>query len=246
MQKGFINEKKFAKILDNKKIYQLPRELKKLIYYLFKNVKETDFVECWQSKYLEKADIKIKINNEIKGISIKTGKYCSMHQESTESLYPFLRKIGIEEKIINNIDDFLDGKINEKRVDAITYIFYNYKKTKEIREVFNNYYIKINLILRFIFQGTEKQKYGCDAIIHGTPDNFIWATKDEILKYLINYQNNHEIYLKFSALNFKSYDRNMRNSISEKINQNEIQIKWYSLKEDLENITCNRKNKKLQ
>lgn len=243
MQKGFINEKKFAKMLDNKKIKELNENMKKLICTIFKNIKEDDTVECWTSKYFEKADIKIRINNEIKGISIKTGLYCSMHQESIESLYPFLRKIGVEERIINNIEKFLKGEINYEKVDAITYIFHNYNEINEIRDVLNNYFIKINLILRFIFQGTEKQKYGCDAIIHGIPEDFIWATKEEILEYLINYQNSHEIYLKFSVLNFKSYSRNLCKNKARESKQNEIQIKWYSLRKDLENIAKLRENK---
>lgn len=245
MQKGFINEENFAKKLDNKKFKELDSDFKNMLKSIFKNIKEDDNVECWKSKYFEKADIKVKINNEIKGISIKTGKYCSMHQESAESFYPFLRRIGVDEKIIKSIEKFLIGKIDEQRVDAITYIFHNYSEVKEIREELNKYYIKINLILRFIFQGTEKQKYGCDLIIHGTPENFVWATKDEVLEYLINYKNNHEIYLKFSALNLKSYDRNLRNNELKILKQNEIQIKWYTIKADLERIKELRENKKI-
>lgn len=246
MQKGFINEENFARKLDNKKFKMLNSNFQNMLNSIFKNISEEDIVECWQSQYFEKADIKVKINNEIKGISIKTGKYCSMHQENTESFYPFLRKIGVDEKIIKNIEKFLVGKVNEQRVDAITYIFHNYNEVKEIREELNKYYVKINLILRFIFQGTEKQKYGCDAIIHGTPENFIWATKDEVLEYLINYQNNHEIYLKFSALNLKSYDRNLQNNEQRKLKQSEIQIKWYTIKDDLESIKELRENKKIE
>ena len=245
MQKGFINEKNFAKIIDKNKIKDLNLNIQSLIYAIFKDIKEDDVVECWTSKYFEKTDIKIKINNEIKGVSIKTGKYCSMHQESTESLYPFFRRIGIDERIINKLDNFLIGKVEGKRVDAITYIFHNYDEIKMIKDTLNNYYIKVNLILRFLFQGTEKQKYGCDAILYGFPDNFIWATKEEILEYLIKYDNTHEIYLKFSALNLKSYDRNLRNNEIRKSKQNEIQIKWCTIKIDLENIKKLRKNMKI-
>lgn len=244
MQKGFMNEKKFAKIIDKNKIKDLNVNIQNLIYAIFKDIEEDDTVECWTSKYFEKADIKIKINNEIKGVSIKTGKYCSMHQESTESLYPFFRRIGIEEKIMKSLDSFLIGKVNDKRVDAITYIFHNYEEIKKIKDSLNNYYIKVNLILRFLFLGTEKQNYGCDAIIYGIPNSFLWATKEEILEYLINYANSHEIFIRFSALNLKSYDRNLRNNEEKKTKQNEIQIKWNTIKIDLQNIEKLRKQKK--
>ena len=146
MQKGFINEKKFAKMLDKNKIKELNANIQDLIYAIFIDVGEDDIVECWTSKYFEKADIKIKINNEIKGISIKTGKYCSMHQESTDSLYPFFRRIGIDERIINKLDDFLIGEVDGKRVDAITYIFHNYDEIKMIKETLNNYYINYSFL----------------------------------------------------------------------------------------------------
>lgn len=233
MQKGFINEKNFANLLDHKKVKQVPEELRKLIFAIFTNVDINDKIDCWQSEYYEKADIKIKINNEIKGISIKTGIYCSMHQESIDSFYPFLRKIGIEENIIKKFNDFLLGYVNGKRVDSLTYISSHTEEIKQIKRRLNSYYIKINLILRFIFQGTERQNYDCDAIIHGTPEKFIWATKDEILEYLIKYSEQKENIINFSALNIKCYDRNLRNNLKRKSKQNEIQVKWYTLKKDL-------------
>lgn len=246
MQKGFKNEKNFAKVLDNKKVNQLPLKFREIIYTLFKNTNQDSFVECWQSKYFEKADIKIKINNEVKGISIKTGKYCSMHQETIYSLYPFFKKIGIEENIIKKFDKYLQGYVNGKRVDAVTYTFHHYNEIREIFDKLNEYYVKVNLILRFIFQGTEKQNYGCDAIILGTPDNFLWATKDEILDYLIKYPKQETIYLKFSALNIKSYDRNLKNNLTKKAKQNEIQVKWYTIKDDLEIIEKAREKNRLK
>ena len=184
-----MNEKKFAKIIDKNKIKDLNVNIQNLIYAIFKDIEEDDTVECWTSKYFEKADIKIKINNEIKGVSIKTGKYCSMHQESTESLYPFFRRIGIEEKIMKSLDSFLIGKVNDKRVDAITYIFHNYEEIKKIKDSLNNYYIKVNLILRFLFLGTEKQNYGCDAIIYGIPNSFFMGYKRRNIRIFNRIQN---------------------------------------------------------
>lgn len=242
MQKGFENEKKFAKIIDNKRVNQLSSIFKDILYSLFTDVNENDYVECWQSKYYEKADIKLRINDEIKGISIKSGKYCSMHQEATNTFYPFLKKIGIDNRIIDKFEMYMQGFVKGKRVDAITYIFNNYKDIQKISEKFNEYYIKTNLILRFIFLGTEKQSYGCDAIIYGTPDNFLWATKNEILEYLINYQKGDTVYIKFSAFNIKNYDRNLRNNHSRISKQKDIQVKWYTIKEDLKNIEKIRKS----
>lgn len=237
MQKGIENEKNFAEFLDNKRICDLPIEFQYLIFAIFKNIDSNIRIECWKSNFYEKADIKIKINNEIKGISIKTGHYCSMHQEKTDLFYKFLTKIGVEKKIIEKFEEFMLGYIKGKKVSSVIYIEKYPKDIKLIRDSFNEYYIKTNLILRFLFQGTENQKYDCDAIIHGTPSHFLWATKNEILKYLIEYNTPETTHLNFSALHIKNYDRNL---IERKGKEKEIQVKWDSIEKDLKSIKNKR------
>ena len=90
MQKGIKNEINFKQLLDRKMVKDLPSNLQDMLYALFLDIEPTSIIDCWRSKYLEKADIKIKIHGVIKGISIKTGKDCSMHQEIVSKFYPFL------------------------------------------------------------------------------------------------------------------------------------------------------------
>lgn len=243
MQYGIKNEIYFANTLNGKKVKDLPQEMQELIYAIFDNVREYSVIECWRSHYLEKADIKIRINGNVKGISIKTGKNCSMHQEHYKKFSDFLIKLGVDYEFINILHRFIIGKINNKKVNSKTYIENNLKEIELIRNKFNDYYIKTNLLIRFIIQGTELQNYDCDAIIHGTPNNFLWATKSEILKYLIDYNIDKYDYINISALNFKCYDRNLRNNIERKKHEEDIQIKWYTIKEDLTNITKSRNKK---
>ena len=94
--------------------------------------------------------------------------------------------------------------------------------------------------MRFLFQGTDKNKYGCDAIILGTPNNFIWATKDEILKYLSEYYETKSNYINISRLNIKCYDRNLRNNKYREKKQNDIQVKWFTIYDDIKAISNNR------
>ena len=249
MQNGFKNEENFKIYLDNKKIYKLSTTFQELIYTIFGNINKYSRIDCWRSKYLEKSDIKIKINGIVKGISIKTGTNSSMHQENIEKLIPFFEKIGITSEIIKYLKEFLIGIVDNKRVDAKTYIKNNPNKILAIKKSLNNYYIKTNLIMRFLFQGSELQKYGCDAIIHGTHKNFIWATKEEILKFLTEYQAPDKVNLiNISKLYLKSYDRNLRNNLLRLDKQQQIQIKWLTIKEDITFLTRlrNTKNKKIK
>jgi len=245
-QNGIQNEIDFVKSLNGKKLYQLSKNMQDLLKVIFLDINSKSTIACWQSKYYEKADIKIKINNELRGLSIKTGRFCSMHQESTKKFYPFLIKIGVDTKIINLFDNFMHGTINNKKVDASTYIKYHEPEITVIRKTFNEYYTKANLIIRFLFQGTEIQKYDCDAIIYGTPTNFLWATKHEILNFLLNYEIKKYNHINISALNIKNYDRNLKNIKSRKEKENQIQVKWYFLKEDLMYIIKLREAKNIK
>ncbi len=240
MLDGFQNEENFKNLLDHKKVKDLPKNMQQLLQALFQEISMESFVYCWRSKYLEKADIKIKIENVIKGISIKSGHQCSIHQEHKNKFYKFLLKIGVDNKIVSLFDEFMIGEVNKKKVSSKIYIMENQEKINRVRIAFNDYYVKINLIMRFLFQGTEIQNYDCDAIIYGTPSDFIWATKNEILKYLVEYNSYDNQYIAISALNIKCYDRNLRNNPLKIINQEKIQIKWYSLKEDILDISSKR------
>ena len=240
MQQGIKNEYDFAHLIDKKKYKDLPINIQDLLLSIFQSINNNSVIECWCSKYYEKADIKIKIEGEIKGISIKTGHQCSMHQEIIKTFYNFLLKIGVKEKIIDNFNDYMNGKENNEKIDALTYIQKNEKSIKEIREELNKYYIKTNLIIRFIFQGNEKQNYGCDALIYGTPEKFLWATKDEILKFLIEYKLINAKNINVSALNIKNYDRNLRENNTNQKSKQQIQVKWYTLENDLKYITALR------
>lgn len=243
MQYGIKNEVYFANAFNGKRVKDLPLEMQKLIYAIFDNVGESSIIECWRSHYLEKADIKIKINGNIKGISIKTGKNCSMHQENYKKFSDFLIKLGLNYEDINILHKFIIGKMNNKKVNSKIYIENNLNEIKLIRNKFNDYYIKTNLLIRFIIQGTEIQNYDCDALIHGTPDSFLWATKSEILKYLVDYNIDKYDFINISALNFKCYDRNLRNNSERKKHEEDIQIKWYTIKQDLAKITKLRNSK---
>ncbi len=245
MSKGIINELNFVELFNNKIVKNLSKNAKELLYALFDNIDDNDIVICWKNKYLEKSDIKIKIKNNIKGISIKTGNECSMHQENKYKFYAYLNKIGVEEETIDMLDKFMIGKINNQKVDAKTYILNNVTDITKIKQVFNKYYIKNKLILRFIFQGTENQMYDCMAIIYGTPQNFIWATNSEVLQYLLKYENNVN-YINISNLNIKCYDRNLKGNPKHEKKVDDIQVKWYSLKEDILYITKIREAEKLR
>lgn len=243
---GFVNERNFAKELDSKEFRNLSNNYQQLLNALFGPINPETQIVCWQSKYNEKADIKIKINNEIKGISIKMGKHNSVHMESYPQFANYLVKLGINTSFLEKLYSFINGTI-----DNCTYNSNEYKKLRpneivEIKKVLNDYYVKTNLLIRFLFQGLEDQKYDADAIIHGTPQNFVWATKSEVLNFLCNYPLDTTLNLKISALSLQCWNRNLHNNERTKFTKKYIQIKWHTIRNDLSLITIQRNRQFIQ
>ena len=118
---GIMNEIRFTKVFDKKIVKELGQPYQELLYELFDNLKENDYIECWKSKFKEKADIKIRIKENIKGISIKMGENNSVHQEHINSLSNYLLNIGISYDIINKLRAYNFGLIEGHQVDAETY-----------------------------------------------------------------------------------------------------------------------------
>ena len=239
--KGIANEIKFASLLDKKLIKELEPNVQELLYNLFDEITETDYVECWKSKYIEKADIRMKINNDIKGISIKMGKSNSVHQEHITEFTNYLLNIGISQRNVSKLKNYIFGIIDGIQFDAKTYKLKRQNDILELKNAFADFYTKTCLIIRFLFRGKETQHYDADAIIYGTPDNFYWATKSEILKYLINYPDGNTINVKVGPLFIQCRNRNLKKNIYAKDAEEFIQVKWYNLKKDLYYITKKRK-----
>ncbi len=240
--KGIANEIEFTKIFDKKTVKELDKPFQNLLFTLFRDLNLEDYIECWKSKFKEKADIKIRINGDIKGISIKTGELNSVHQEHLNSFSNYLLNIGINNNTIIKFRSYIFGIVDGFTVDTNTYKERKYQDINYIKESFSDFYVKTNLIIRFLFQGNENQFYDADAIIHGNPQNFLWATKSEILKYLLSYKEDNSTNVKIGPLYIQCRNRNLKNNINSRYAEEYIQVKWYSIQKDLYIITKRREN----
>lgn len=239
--RGIANELEFTKIFDKKMVKELDKPFQEFILYLFDGLKEEDYIECWKSKFKEKADIKIRINGNIKGVSIKMGELNSVHQEHLNSFSNYLLNIGMTNQIILSLRAYIFGVLDGMTVNTETYKKRKYADIIEIKKSLSDFYIKANLIIRFLFKGNENQFYDADAIIHGTPNNFVWATKSEILRYLLEYPEDNSTNVNIGPLYIQCRNRNLEDNINSRYAEEYIQIKWYSIRKDLYLITKRRK-----
>lgn len=230
---GYNNEYNFVIEFNNKKVRELNPLLHDFVYSIFKNIKNDDVIKCWRNYYDQKSDIFIKIGNVMKGISIKMGSRNSVHVESILEFKRFLKKHNIPNHIICEYLKFhyADGTLNDsgsKRLSAEDYKKEHQSKIDEINKYFNAPNIVFDAIDRFVLKGNNSE-YDISAIILGTPDNFLWLTKNDIKKILNKKSNEYCSSPHFSNLICQPMNRCLNYNEKYEKYRKYIQIKWYSL-----------------
>lgn len=230
---GFANENEFAKYLNGRKVGRLSPLFTDLIYKLYGYLDLDEMIECWVNRSKRKADIYIKINSQVRGISIKKGIKNSVHVESLNEFIFFLKELGIEEVIINEYlkYHFADGTIDgtgTKRLSSEEYRKIYQSKIDIINEVFNNENYIDEFINRFVLQG-NKAKCEVDAIIYGVVDDFIWITNSEVKYILKKHLHDSISSLHISCLSIQPMGRNLNYNKKYEYARYCVQIKWYNL-----------------
>ena len=125
---GFENEMEFVRTFNNKRVKNLD-----FIESLFGIVSADSLIKCWKVSGYSKVDIRIKIENIIKNISIKKGVKGEVHVEHIDTFFEFLKSVhdcsgsvtdltnfrinsgsGIPEASFEKFADFLVGESLEK------------------------------------------------------------------------------------------------------------------------------------
>ena len=234
---GYKNEYDFVLALNNKKVSELNPLFNSLIYGIFNNIDGNQIVKAWRNHYNQKTDVLIKINNVIKGISIKLGSRNSIHVEHIDSFIKYLKKNNISNEIINSFQKFhyADGTNDNtgiKRITAEEYKINHQQEIDNINKHFMNKELLINAIDRFVLKGNNS-KYNILAIILGEPNNFVWLKKEDIIKILLSHIDSYCSSPHFSDLVCQPMNRCINYNLKYEKYRNYIQIKWYRLFDDI-------------
>lgn len=247
INKGIENEFEFAYYLNGKYVKELNPMFSNFIEAIFTNLKPNSKVKCWKNSKPQKTDIFIKIGIQIKRVSLKSGFKNSVHVERITDFINFL----IENKMdINIIKSYLeyhyaDGTRNGKgknRLSSLEYQNSHPNELKKLNEAFNNEKFIINAIDRFVIKG-KNSFFRIDAIISGTVEDFIWITKEEILKIHIKHKNIQTKGLHIGGLFVQPQDRCLNYNSKYNSKRFCVQLKWYHLSDDIiESMNDNIKN----
>ncbi len=234
---GFENELDIRNELNNKKVKELNIMYREFIEDLFINITGEDIITCCCDYRKKKYDIIIKINSEVKRISIKKGVKNSVHVEGISNFIDFLISNSISyNSIINYLEyHYADGTVNgrgKNRVSALEYKRTNQSKIDLINEEINQDAIIEKAIDRFILRGNLSVK-SIDAILFGVKDDFIWIKKEDIKKHILSKKNTYSSAVHFGPLTVQPLDRCLNRNKKYESKRFSIQVKWYNLVDDI-------------
>lgn len=227
-------------INNNKFLNKLNPNIKLFIKELFPKLKNTD--EIIAKKYFSnyKPDIVIEAYGIKKYISIKTGKNNSVHQEHIFSFCNFLKEQNTPEKTIANLlffhfNDQTKNGSGMNRKNAANFIENNPRIIKDINNYFNNNNFVEKAINRILFEGEYYNLPKVDYIYYGNLNNGIWASRTQILNYMIK-NNIFSNSIHISKIYYQSLQRNLSNKPQNEFRRYYVQFKWHSIENDLLNV----------
>lgn len=243
---GFKNEDALIEYLNSKKIKDLNSNMKDFIFFIFGNIDEENIIQATSGKSGQKPDMIITINNVIKRISIKKGKGNSVHQEKVDVFVEFLESINISNETINKLLKFHwgDGTSDGTGSQRISSSDYKQQFPEEIEMINKEFNKEKNIkefIYRFIMQGKSDDYDIVDALYYGNVNEGHWASKDEIIEYVVNNIFSLDS-IHFGPLTYQIWNRCLNFNPNTENRRRVMQVKWGSLLNDLLIIERNRKN----
>ena len=248
MQKGRDIEKNIVNSYDNKIFKELNDFQKSIIKTLFDNVTNYDRIEAGSLSEMYKPDIYLKIGNTIKYVSIKSGRSDSIHFEGIKSFILYLRNKGVSLKTQKIIllfhygDGTFDGsggrryefnKIIEKMGDLLDEANAELDKKELITD----------LMYRFVFRGFREDEPCTDLIYFGDDNYGEYATRENIIKYVINKRYIHIKTLHVGPMTIQPYLRDVLRVSKHPEKREQIQVKWHYLLTDIQYVN-NKLNKR--
>lgn len=246
---GSANEFEFVKYLNGKKISELNPLFTSLINKLFPFENKNLIIKSWRNHYSQKSDVFIKINGQIRGISIKKGIKNSVHVERISDFIKFLNENNIENETINEYlkYHYADGTLNgtgKKRLTIEEYKEKNQYEIDKINQIFNKEEFLNKAIDRFVLKGNNSDYY-IDAIVYGEVNDFIFATRKEIRNIILSKKDNYSSAIHFGPLTCQPKNRCLNYNPKYEKDRFCIQIKWYSIFDDIIENMNNKINKKI-
>jgi len=244
MNYGFQNEKDFAELFNNKNFLDLDLNSQKFLKDIFGDfINNDEKIICWKNHDNQKADIFIKYKSLVKGISIKCGTNNSVHQESINDFKRYLESLCIPYRLIDYYVSYHYGYLKDqngrsiltKRLSSEDYKSFYQEQIDAFNKYINKTRIIVDMIDRFIVRGRNSD-YDIAALISGTVDDYVWINKYDLYDMILNNKNIKITSPHASILTIGPKSRDLNNSIKNPRERYFVCIRWYTIREDIENF----------
>lgn len=188
--KGFDIELDIIDEINGKKYSELNDFMKECIKFMFPKVKNKDIITAYKYDVHAKTDIIISVNNQEKGVSIKSGNAKQVHEEGIKSFVFFLRSLNISQETQKTILYYHYGDLTmtgtgQRRFDYEQLQQMMAGPIKVANMELNNPEIIRKTVERFLFTGGYESTKAVDYIIFGNERYGSIASKEEIIKYAL-------------------------------------------------------------
>lgn len=229
-----INEKKYSDISNN---------LKHMLATVFGVIYPDSVVYCTKTKGSIKPDLIITIDDEVRYVSVKTGRAENVHNEILDNFIDFLEDEGVSENTLETIKLFHygDGTIDgtgDRRKEYLEIMNELSTRIAEANEELNyRKELVLDVMYHCVFQGADEDNPIVDAIYFGTPEYGIVTTKKQILSHIR--KRNFSFYdnLHIGPLLLRPHSRYSNTEVVDERNRNRIIAYWPNLNADLDYIS---------
>ena len=241
---GYENEYRFVRYLNRKKVKELNPLFRDLLFDLFQDFDEEEVVIAWKNDLPQKADLFVKLKGEFRSISLKKGIKNSVHASRISEFIHFLIDNGISKEAVMEYLKFhyADGTTNnkgEKRQSALEYKRSNQEKIDMINKEFNGEKFLRKAIEFFVLKG-NMSKIPIDVLVYGTTEDFFWIKKEEIMEQLLSKKDIYASGVHFSNLLCQPLASNLNYNQKYEKCRYLVQLKWYSLFDDIVEVMNKR------
>ncbi len=209
-----------------------------MILKLYPNILYNDRIKAYKYGNYAKVDIVIEVNDIKKGISVKSGSRNSVHVENVNSFCNFLIQNNF--KHLKDLKEYLysDGSFDNSgklRMSCSEYKEKNSFKISQINHEFNNKELISLCIDRFLVKADVNYGVTTSMILYGTPCDFMFVLIEDLKKYFLT------VNLESSGVHVISFfiqlwNKNLNYNPKYEYCRNYVQVKWYSLFDDLMKI----------
>ena len=240
---GVKNEIKFVNELNNKIFNDVKYNMQLFLEDIFGFIDSKSIIKCHKDNSLKKYDIVVEINGIVKRISLKMGIKNSVHSEPISEFVHFLIECKMPKKLILSFlkYHYADGSTNgtgKNRQSGKEYKISHMDEINEINTFLNQEDILNKAINRFVIKG-RNSIYCIDAIVLGTPSDFLWIKTNDIYKVLKCHKGNYSTGIHFSNLFYQPMSRCINKNPKYEKKRFISQIKWYSLFDDIIEVMNN-------